>query len=174
MEEIINNLYLGSFAEVQDIRSNISTGFSACLSVGSEFSLVKDYETQYHNYDRIGLTDLNLMGITHNILSIDDGSDDCICKILPTAFAFIDEHIEKGNVYVHCFAGISRSASIVYAYMLFKGWKPIPAFYHLTNKRGVVHPYNKFISEILNYFHEPNAKDIMKELKSGLYKKPGS
>ena len=46
--------------------------------------------------------------------------------------------------------------------MLFKGWKPIPAFYHLTNKRGVVHPYNKFISEILNYFHEPNAKDIMK------------
>jgi protein-tyrosine phosphatase len=172
MEEIIDNLYLGSFAEVQDIKSKVSTGFVACLSIGSEFCLGLNNETEFQSIDKIQLPNLNSIGIAHKTLSLDDGSDNCIVKILPEALEFIDQHIGKGKVYVHCFAGVSRSASIVFAYMLTKGFKPIPAFNLLTNKRGKVHPYHSFIEEILNYFNHPSVDKVLHELHSGLYWKP--
>lgn len=169
MEEIIDNLYLGSFAEVQDIKDGVNSGFSACLSVGCEFLEGKDnHTTIFHSFDKIILANLNSIGIEHKILSIDDGVSNCICNVLPEALLFIDKYISKGNVYVHCFAGVSRSPSIVYAYMLSKGYDPIHAFVTLTNKRGQVYPYYDFIKEILIFFKMPSDK-ILNEIKSGLY-----
>ena len=169
MEEIIPNLYLGSFAEVQDIKSNVSPGFVACLTVGKDFKLIDTPKTQM-NEIKIGLPDLNLIGIDHIRIPIDDGTPNVICKFLPKALLFIDEHIDKGKVYVHCFAGVSRSASFVFAYLLSKGYSPIDAFELITSKRGVVRPYYRFIYEILNYFKESSIDDKMKTLSSGLYK----
>jgi len=168
MEEIIDNLYLGSFAEVQDIKDGTSKGFSACLSVGSEFKLGKNKKTKFGSIEKILLPNLNLIGIAHKTLSIDDGSRNCICNILPEALLLIDNNISKGNVYVHCFAGVSRSPSIVYAYMLSKGLDPIHAFITLTNKRGQVYPYYNFIKEILIYFNAPVDR-VLNEIKYGLY-----
>ena len=170
MEEIINNLYLGSFAEVQDIRSNISTGFSACLSVGKEFLLVDTDSIQTDDLD-IGLPHLKSIGIAHKRIPIEDGQPNVICMYIPKALSFIDEHIGKGKVYVHCFAGVSRSPSIVYAYLLSKGFSPISAFELMTSKRGQVNPYYNFIQEILVYFNVTNIDGIMNQIKSGLYKK---
>ena len=171
MERIYKNLYLGSFAEVQDIKKGKLPVLKACLSVGSEFSLSDVSSTQFEGVLDIILPDLNLIGVNHLQLSIDDGSDNAICKILPEAITFIDNNIHSG-VYVHCFAGVSRSASIVYAYMLYKGEDPIKAFEKMTSRHGVVHPYREFISEILDYFQMPSKNIIMKELNSGLYKYP--
>lgn len=171
MEQIINNLYLGSFAEVQDIKSN-PDGFVACLTVGKEFSISDVPRTQVDDL-KIVLPDLNLIGISHKKISIEDTTDNVICRQLPKAMSFIDANISKGKVYVHCFAGVSRSASIVYAYLLFKGYSPIKAFEILTSQRGRVCPYYNFMVEILKYFKIPNQDRILNELKSGLYMKPG-
>ena len=171
MEEIIDNLYLGSFSEVQDIKSKISTGFVACLTVGKQFSL-HDIEETYTDGLEIGLPNLKSMGISPIRIPIDDGQDGVICHYIPKAISFIDEHIEKGKVYVHCYAGISRSASIVFAYLLSKGHDPIKAFELMTSKRGQVFPYYVFISEILAHFKIANADKVMKELKYNLYKAP--
>ena len=172
MEEIINNLYLGSFAEVQDIRSSISTGFSACLSVGEEFSLANIPETEIEG-NNIYLPNLNLIGISHKVLNLIDGNPNVISLLIPESVEFINKYINNGKVYIHCRAGVSRSASIVFAYMLSKGYKPVKAFEILTTKRGVVNPYENFIYEILVHFgiKSPELQKIIKELRSGLFRK---
>lgn len=165
MEEIIGNLYLGSFAEVEDIRSNIHKGFVACLSIGKEFSL-EDIEKTLYDLDKTCLPNLNKIGIAHKRFPIIDGTPNVICRLLPKAISMIDDHINKGNVYVHCHAGVSRSASIVFGYLLHKGYDPMEAFKILVNKRGVVNPYDKFICEILFYFGFKNPELITQQIYS--------
>ena len=50
-----------------------------------------------------------------------DSSDSDIEKYFDTTYSFINNHISRGeNVLVHCWAGVSRSATIVLNYMLKK------------------------------------------------------
>ena len=50
-----------------------------------------------------------------------DNADANLMEQLPEAFAFIEETKQKnGKILVHCFAGISRSVSIVMAYLIWK------------------------------------------------------
>lgn len=168
MNKILDNLILGSYEGVQSIKTTQPNKFVACLTVGKEFIINNVEEINFHSYDKIVLPDLNLVGIEHKIIPIDDGVDDIIVSVLPEAISFIDKHINNGEVYVHCLAGVSRSPSIVYAYMLSKGWDPVKAFEELTSKRTQVYPYDIFIFEILKYFGFSKDK-VLKEIRSGLY-----
>ena len=50
---------------------------------------------------------------------IADVEESDISPVLPEAVAFITQAIESGGkVFVHCFAGVSRSGSCVVAYMM--------------------------------------------------------
>lgn len=162
MEEIIDNLYLGSAIEVQLINFKIKKGFTACLSIGKEFSISNIQNINFKSHDDIILPNLNLLGINHKIFSIADMSSNTISKLLPEVISIINDNINKGKVYVHCFAGISRSPSIVFAYMLSKGFDPIEAINIMINKRNIIYPYNNFIYEILSYF-KINSIDLVME-----------
>ena len=62
-------------------------------------------------------------GIKHYRVPIDDHRDERVTfvKHLPRAVALIDEHLSKGGgVLVHCYAGVSRSASVAAAYLMHK------------------------------------------------------
>jgi protein-tyrosine phosphatase len=41
-----------------------------------------------------------------------------LMKHFPSAIEYIKEGLQKGVVFVHCFAGVSRSASVVIAYLM--------------------------------------------------------
>jgi protein-tyrosine phosphatase len=126
------------------------TNFAACLTIGKEFIFSDKLEITEDS--KIHIPDLSKIGIKHKKLSLEDGTNNCICKILPEALEFIENNIDKG-VFVHCYAGVSRSASIVFAYLLYKKMKPLEAFELLTSKRPKVLPYESFIKEILDYFN---------------------
>lgn len=53
----------------------------------------------------------------------------------------IEEGLKYGSVLVHCFAGISRSATCIIAYMMKSlGWNYEKAFYFLKEIRAIINP----------------------------------
>ena len=63
------------------------------------------------------------------------------------------EFIEKGNVvFVHCAAGVSRSASIVIAYVMNKNkWSFTKAHDYVKKKRNQIYPNPNFKNQLRNY-----------------------
>ena len=59
------------------------------------------------------------LGIEHHKwISLEDSEDQKIYPHLEVAHAFIKAHLEKTNVLVHCQMGISRSSTLVIAYLM--------------------------------------------------------
>ncbi|ORZ35114.1 protein-tyrosine phosphatase-like protein, partial [Catenaria anguillulae PL171] len=58
---------------------------------------------------------------------------------LPTALAFIDTHLVAGRpVLVHCMCGVSRSAAVVLAYLMWKAkWGFRTAYEHVKARRNI-------------------------------------
>ena len=89
-----------------------------------------------------------------------------ILNIIPICVAFIDESLNKNvNVLVNCFAGISRSSSIVLAYLMYYDvkYKNIPAnllrsLNHIKKYRNIVNPNYGFINQLFNYEDMLNNK----------------
>jgi dual specificity phosphatase 12 len=54
----------------------------------------------------------------YKIISVADTSQSGLLRYFPAAVAFIREGIMRGGVLVHCYAGVSRSASCVIAYLM--------------------------------------------------------
>lgn len=57
----------------------------------------------------------------HMQVSIEDDSFEDIYRHFISCFKFIDEDFDRGkNVLIHCMAGVSRSATIVIGYLMYK------------------------------------------------------
>ena len=64
-----------------------------------------------------------------------------IAQHFDATFFDIDEGLKRGNVYVHCAAGISRSVSCVLAYLMKKfGMNYVTAYNTLKKKRKIIQP----------------------------------
>ena len=59
-----------------------------------------------------------------------------LTKYFDQASKFIRDHLETSNVLVHCFAGISRSATIVIAFLIrYHNMRMIEALQHVKKRR---------------------------------------
>ena len=56
---------------------------------------------------------------------------------------------ESDKVFVHCFAGVSRSATLVIAYFMWKNKKPYKEVYEFVNKRRSIGPNYGFRKQLL-------------------------
>jgi len=83
---------------------------------------------------------------------IDADSSD-IAAHFDRAGQFIDEEINAGGrVLVHCAAGISRSSSLILAYLMrYRGYDLRKAFSLVKSIRRVVRPNNGFFQNLIDY-----------------------
>lgn len=92
-------------------------------------------------------------GLNVKNYTILDTGDYCIIDHFPNIFNEIDKELDKnGKVFVSCFAGYSRSTSIVLAYMIKK--KKISlrdAIVHLQTLKLIIRPTECFLRQLVIY-----------------------
>lgn len=90
---------------------------------------------------------------TYHIISISDEPTTRLCNHFTECLDFIHTAIEGGGeVLVHCFAGVSRSASVVIAYLMrYRGMGVNDALWFVRGKRPWVNPNFGFMGQLRRY-----------------------
>ena len=77
----------------------------------------------------------------YKVINVLDNSSQSLLRHFPAAIAFIKDGIRHGGVLVHCFAGVSRSATCVIAYLMQERNMSFDnAFSYASKKRPVIFP----------------------------------
>ncbi|KAM3131211.1 hypothetical protein pb186bvf_016669 [Paramecium bursaria] len=85
----------------------------------------------------------------HKVIMLHDLHHEQIKKYFDESRAFIDESRKVGNVLVHCFVGVSRSATIVIAYlMLTCNYTLTQAMNYIMQARPLINPNPGFLRQL--------------------------
>eukprot|EP01017_Pseudomicrothorax_dubius_P008856 TRINITY_DN12937_c0_g1_i2.p1 TRINITY_DN12937_c0_g1~~TRINITY_DN12937_c0_g1_i2.p1 ORF type:complete len:193 (-),score=18.25 TRINITY_DN12937_c0_g1_i2:89-667(-) len=92
----------------------------------------------------------------HHIIPADDKDDYDLRTWFDRAFDFIEVYRRRGySVLVHCFAGVSRSPTIVIAYLMSKHrWTYETSLLFVRSKRQKVYPNMGFTEQLRRYDQE--------------------
>ena len=161
MDQVINNLYIGGISGANDYNLLKRNGITHIVSCQPAY--VHDNIT-YHNvhipyclnycYTPKGcrIMDKRVTGGSKRILipTVDDDIAVDIYSHFYNAVDFIDSALSKnGKVFVHCYAGISRSASIILAYLMaIKKYTLEDAHDLLLSKRKICDPNPGFMLQL--------------------------
>jgi hypothetical protein len=99
----------------------------------------------------------------HKIIPIKDLYDYPIINHFDESIQWISQkRDEKINILVHCHAGVSRSATVIIAYLIrTNGWSPVEALKYVQQRRERVKPNASFwaqLTEYYNYWRQQNQK----------------
>jgi dual specificity phosphatase 12 len=131
MTEILENLWLGGLNLIHDAEFLKKNKITHILSVINEDVCTAAMVTLH---------------IKQLVVRVEDDDDAPIAGIFRTCIEFIEEELASGGaVYVHCFMGISRSPTIVAAYLIWKkGLSDEEAIRLIQSQRPIVNPNDGF------------------------------
>jgi len=150
--EIIPGLYLGNYDAAMSKTFLIDKDINFVINCSNDLDFPDFYKTINNSnfkYVRIPLDDSH-RDIDQLVMSIS----------LPKICPIIHENLSNGyNVYVHCYAGMQRSATVIICYLMYKDYlerkkiKNLLKYYQfLKSKRVIVfRPDPTFENVILNY-----------------------
>jgi len=143
-EDKMGGLFLGNYRCASDYE----------VLKTSKLTVVLDVAGANHAYPKDTL-------VGHKVIKADDAEDFDLSQFFFECFAFIDEHRSKGhNVLVHCMAGISRSATIVIAYLMFtKSIDLWQAHDDVRRIRNVIKPNRGFMNQLRKFEKEMRQKE---------------
>ena len=136
--EIIPHLYISSFAGASNLEELKSKNIThiVCCGLG-----LKAFFPDQFKYHKINLIDKE----TENIRKYFDETNKFIN----------DAMLNNGNILVHCYAGISRSTSIIIAYLMkHQKMNFNKALELIKEKRGKIQPNSGFILQLKAYEKE--------------------
>ncbi|EIW79104.1 phosphatases II [Coniophora puteana RWD-64-598 SS2] len=135
---IQNRLYLSDYWTARDAQQLRKLGITHIISLLECIPELKDHE------------DIKKLHI-----AIQDTPEADILQYLDTTTVFIKDALaenEQNKVLVHCFQGISRSATVVCAYLLATTTMvPSEAVAYVRSKRGIVSPNAGFKKQLVTY-----------------------
>jgi len=125
MSEITDQIYVGSYADASSEQYLSDRGITHVITCADEFPS-------------------SLLRPGYKIQIVDDVADSKTKKYFLEAASVLDRWVkEDKKIMVHCFAGMSRSVSVVITYfMMYKGWSFDLAYNHLKQRRyqTKIHP----------------------------------
>lgn len=135
MSLILENLYLGALYDISNYELLTNLGITHIITVSK------------------GILPLYPEKFTYKTIQIDDSPDENLIKHLDSSYEFIEKALSNsGKVFVHCAYGISRSPSVVIAYLMKKySWNYDTTFKFVFNKRNKIYPNEGFIKQLLEY-----------------------
>ena len=81
-------------------------------------------------------------------INLNDYIEDSILPYIDKCIKFIDENKDK-KIFVHCNAGVSRSPSIIIAYLIKSfNYSFKEAYDFVKNRRNIIKPNEKFLKEL--------------------------
>ena len=141
MSEILDDqLFLGDYAQVKvDTRFFIWKKFTHIINVASEIK----YSPQLTQL----LADNN---IEVSYFPMYDTEDYNIEKVLQDLMSYMHIILSNGGrLYIHCAMGISRSATIVIAYLMtHKNMSFDEAYAYVKERRSWIRPNNRFMADL--------------------------
>ena len=83
---------------------------------------------------------------THCVVKLEDKEDSQLIDHFHKTNAFLAEQLKSTNVLVHCHQGVSRSATVIIAYLMHKNrWTVEEALKYAKAKRDIVNPNVGFL-----------------------------
>ncbi|CAH8673702.1 unnamed protein product [Schistosoma bovis] len=136
MDEIIPGLWLGPMPFAENISVLKRNGIMSILTL-----------------DILPLDCNVFKGFNMKFLYLRDEPSQDLLEILEDALSFIDESIKNNsNILVHCAMGVSRSASVVIAYLMRQNHLSYEEAYNIVSRKRSIFPNNGFINQ-LKLFH---------------------
>lgn len=158
MSEIVENLFLSSLSEIKNNRNFMVNKTSLSINAAEEVNL------NIHGMIKINLgwsdspvQDINENGILFHLIKL------------------IDCYINCGKgVLVNCFAGVSRSATIVVAYVMYKNkMSVLDGIQFVRTKRPFINPNYGFVAQLYQLqdkIHNLDTIDFIKDFHNKDYK----
>eukprot|EP01134_Creolimax_fragrantissima_P001406 CFRG1406T1 len=135
--EVLDYLYLGNKRNSADIDNLKNLGITHVLNVAKECTqpLEKSLGLQYKNVPLL------------------DSTEEDILSILEETIRFIDDaKLSSGKVLVHCVGGISRSVSVVLAYLVrTHGMTLDTAYAFMKERKSNISPNISFMGQLLEF-----------------------
>jgi predicted protein tyrosine phosphatase len=141
MSLVLKNLFIGSFSDAIDPLFLKQNNIKLIVNAAREI----DIDYRQFGLDDIRVLKLNLDDIDSQILNINNS--------LNITIDIMKQYInENKGVLVHCRAGVSRSASVVIAYLMkYYNMSFKDAYSYLITKRPIVNPNTGFITQLMNF-----------------------
>ncbi|XP_029533141.1 dual specificity protein phosphatase 10 [Oncorhynchus nerka] len=139
---ILPFLYLGNEHDAQDAHTLKRYNISFVLNVTTHLPLYH-YDTGLFSYKRLPATDSNKQNLR---------------QYFEEAFEFIEEAQQAGTgLLIHCQAGVSRSATIVIAYLMKHTWMTMTdAYKFVKTRRPIISPNLNFMGQLLEFEEDLN------------------
>ncbi|XP_067274358.1 dual specificity protein phosphatase 10 [Pseudorasbora parva] len=139
---ILPFLYLGNERDAQDLEQMQRMDIGFILNVTTHLPLFH-YELGRFSYKRLPATDSNKQNLR---------------QYFEEAFEFIEEAHRAGRgLLIHCQAGVSRSATIVIAYLMKHTWMTMTdAYKFVKSRRPIISPNLNFMGQLLEFEEDLN------------------
>ncbi|CAE6429810.1 unnamed protein product [Rhizoctonia solani] len=140
MDEVIENLWVGDFGAATSIELLEMAGVKYVVSCMR--GKVRVHETMRRHQ-----------------IPLDDTEEQDVLAYLPATISFIQKSLASGDgVLIHCMAGMSRSATIAAAYLMYsQGLDPTGALELIREVRPTIQPNPSFLHQ-LEVFHAAYCK----------------
>jgi len=136
--EIVDNLFLGNVEAALDPVWLENAQVTRVISILSE---CPDYSS----------SKFRSLHINHKFFDADDVSEQKIANYFPECVTFIQDAIDsEENILVHCRQGVSRSCTVVCAYLMSinPDWTPMETVSFVRKSREIVEPNEGFMFQL--------------------------